>query len=107
MITNKQYKSYDRVSRYSPFPIYYEQDDNKYFHGITAHLDNENTPFVAHVVKDGETLDSIALYYYNNPTYYWVLADFNRISDPFAPLVYKSVLRVPTFSAIKYDMEMR
>ena len=107
MLINRQSKSYDRVSRYSPFPIYYEPGTNKYVHGVTAHLDNENTPFVAHVVKNGDTLDSISLYYYNNPTYYWVIADFNRIQDPFKQLKVGTILNIPTFSAIHYNLTMR
>ena len=107
MLINKQHKSYDRVSRYSPFPIYYDSDNNKYVHGVTAHLDVDQTPYVAHVVKDGDTLDSISLYYYNNPTYYWVIADFNRIQDPFKQLKVGNTLNIPTFSAIHYDLAMR
>jgi nucleoid-associated protein YgaU len=52
----------------------------------------------------GDTLDTLALYYYNNPTYFWVIADFNRIQDPYADLVVDSVLRIPTFSNIAFDI---
>ena len=101
-LTEKSYKRYDRVSRYSPFPYYYHSVDNKYFYGVTAHLENKDTPFVAHTVKEEDTWDSLALYYYNNPTYYWVICDFNRVQDPFIEPTAGSVIKIPTFSAINY-----
>lgn len=103
-IYNKQYKDYDRVSRYQVFPFYYNSKDDKYFYGITSHLLTENITFVTHKVKRNDTLDTLALYYYNNPTYYWVIADFNKIRDPFAELKEGSVLRIPTFSNIAFDI---
>lgn len=104
VLTNKQYKSYDRVSRYQIFPFYYNKLDEKYIYGITSHLTTEDTKFVAHKVKDKDTLDSLALYYYGNPTYYWVIADFNRISDPYKPLEKGIVIKIPTFSNISFDV---
>ena len=103
VLTEKRYKDYQRISRYSPFPYYYNSKDNKYVYGITAQLQTNDTPFVTHTVEQGDTLDSIALYYYNNPTYYWIVTDFNRIQDPFIELVPGTKLKIPTFSAIKYD----
>ena len=76
-IKNKEYKEYDRVSRYSVFPFYYVVEDNKYVYGITSHLKHDNVKYITHKVVRGDTLDSIALYYYNNPTYFWIVADFN------------------------------
>jgi hypothetical protein len=103
-VFNKQYKNYDRVSRYQVFPYYYHESDKKYFYGISSHLITEDTPFVSHKVVRGDTLDTLALYYYNNPTYFWVIADFNRIQDPYADLVVDSVIRIPTFSNIAFDI---
>lgn len=103
-IINKTFKDYNRISRYSVFPYYYNRLDNKYMYGLTAHLKNKDVSYVNHYVKDDETLDSIALYYYNNPTYYWVIADFNRIQDPFEVLKVGTTLRIPTFSNIEFDI---
>lgn len=103
-IYNKQYKSYDKVSRYQVFPFYHNTHDNKYYYGITSHLNSEGSSFVAHRVKRGDTLDSLALYYYNNPTYYWIIADFNKIRDPFLDLEEGTLLRIPTFSNIAFDI---
>lgn len=104
ILTEKTFKQYDRVSRYSPFPYFYNSVDKRYVYGVTAQLNNSNTPFVAHQVKHGDTWDSLALYYYNNPTYYWIICDFNRVQDPFIEPTAGDTIRIPTFSAIYYDM---
>lgn len=102
-LTKKTYKDYERASRYSVFPYYYNRLDDKYIYGITAHLKDSETTFVNHKVTPGDTLDTLALYYYNNPTYYWVIADFNRIQDPYKDLNEGTILKIPTFSNIQYD----
>jgi hypothetical protein len=68
-LINKQYKQYDYLSRYASFPIYYHVDDLRYITGITSQLNN-NIPYVLRKVKERETLDSIALDIYNNPTFF-------------------------------------
>lgn len=104
ILSKKEYKDYNRVSRYSIFPYYYNRIDEKYIYGLTAQLNNTNTTYVNHVVEQGDTLDTLALYYYNNPTYYWVIADFNRILDPYTELQVGQTLRIPTFNNIEYDL---
>ena len=103
-IDNKAYKDYNKISRYSVFPYYYNRLDDKYVYGLTSHLKINDTKYVNHCVKQDETLDSIALYYYNNPTYYWIIADFNRIQDPYQKLTIGSTLKIPTFSNIKFEI---
>lgn len=103
-LKNKEYKEYNRVSRYSVFPFYYVVEDNKYNYGITSHLRTDNVKFVPHKVKRGDTLDTLALYYYNNPTYFWIIADFNKINDPYKQLNIDSILNIPTFSDVEYDL---
>lgn len=103
-IKNKEYKEYDRVSRYSVFPFYYVVEDNKYVYGITSHLKHDNVKYITHKVVRGDTLDSIALYYYNNPTYFWIVADFNHINDPYKELKIGQLLKIPTFSDVEFDL---
>lgn len=103
ILTDKQYKSYNKVSRYQIFPIYYNNIDEKYIYGLTANLSIEDTQFVMHKVRPNDSLDSLALYYYGNPTYYWVIADFNRFRDPYAPLPVGNAIKIPTFSNIKFE----
>lgn len=101
ILTNKYYKNYDRLSRYSMYPFYYNTIDNKMEGSITNWLD-DSTSYINHVIKEFDTLDSLALYYYGNPIYYWIIADFNRILDPFEKLVEGNNIKIPTFSNISF-----
>ena len=100
-LIDKSYKTYDYVSRYSGFPYYYDKTDEKYIYGTTSHLNTE-TPYVIHTIAKGDTLDTLALDYYNNPTFYWIIADFNRIRDPYIKLVVGSQIKIPSFSSIEF-----
>ena len=105
VLTKKQYKEYQRVSRYSVFPYYYNRLDDKWVYGLTAQLKQEDTPYVVHEVKQGDTLDTLALYYYNSPLLFWIIADFNYIQDPYIDLTIGSLLKIPTFNAIEFNIE--
>ena len=80
VLKDKNYKTYDYTSRYTSTPYYYNTEDNKYIYGIGKQID-KNTAYTAHKVKETDTLDYLALKYYGNPTYYWVIAYFNDIQD--------------------------
>lgn len=103
-LKNKSYRSYDYVSRYTSFPYYFHSQDNKYMYGTTAHL-NKDTGYLIHIVKRNETFDSIALQYYNTPTLYWVICDFNDIQDPFTKLITGSQLKIPTLGSISFNQQ--
>lgn len=104
IIKDKQLRDYVGTSRYSVFPFYFNENDNKYIYGITSHLKKDNVSYVGHKVILGDTLDTLALYYYNNPTYFWVIADFNNIRDPYKELEIDSIIKIPTFSKIEFDI---
>ena len=103
VLKDKQYKQYDRFSRYSPFPVFYNSLEDKYVVGITANL-STSTNFLLYKVKEGDTYDSIALRHYNNPTYYWVICDFNRVRDPFNTPVPGTELKIPVISTLMYEV---
>ena len=100
-----QYKEYKKPSRYSIFPYYYNRLDDKSVYGLTAQLKQEDTTYVVHEVKQGDTLDTLALYYYNSPLLFWIIADFNYIQDPYIDLTIGSLLKIPTFNAIEFNIE--
>lgn len=102
ILKNKQFREYNYISRYAGFPFYYNTLDNKYVYGTTAQL-KTNVPYVLHKVVQNETLDSIALDFYNNPTFFWVIADFNRIQDPYKKLKVGEELKIPTLSDISFE----
>lgn len=101
ILTNKSYRTYNRVSRYGNFPYYYNVVDKKYVYGTTSHLDN-TTNYSTYIIIKGDTLDSLALEFYNNPTLYWIIADFNRIQDPYLPLVIGSYIKIPVLTSITF-----
>lgn len=102
VLTNKKYRTYEKVSRYSPEPYYYNTVDNKYVVG-TYHQLRTDTTFQIYVVRRNDTYDSIALQFYNNPTYYWIITDFNRVNDPFVPPKEGVRLKIPSFSGIRFE----
>lgn len=103
VLKDKQSKTYSYISRYSAFPFYYNTLDNKYIYGVTSQLD-KNIPYVAHKIEQSDTLESLALKYYGRPDYYWVIADFNSIQDPFIYLKEKfEIIKIPALSNISYQ----
>lgn len=104
VLQNTYYKDYTRISRYSIFPYYYNRIDKKYIYGITAHLKTQDVMYVNHKVVEGDTLDSLSLHFYGSPTYFWIIADFNKIQDPYIDLEVGSTLKIPTFSFVEFDV---
>ena len=101
-LENKSYKQYDYVSRYTPFPTYYNTLDDKYIYGITDHL-NKDISYMIHKVSDYDTLELLANAYYGRPDFYWILADFNDIVDPFIVLKEKySTLKIPNMTKLYF-----
>lgn len=101
-LINETYKDYKRLSRYQNTPCFFNTYSNKNQCASSPWL-KDDTTYSIHFVKSNETLDMIALYYYNNPTYYWIIADFNRIVDPFIELVEGQQLKIPVFSNIEFE----
>ena len=101
-LTNKKYNQYDYNSRYTGIPYYYDTEKSREVYGIGEQM-SKDAPFVAHKVKSDDTLDALALTYYNNPTYWWIIAYFNNIIDPFIQLSTKyTVIKIPNISSIKF-----
>ena len=99
VLKDKQYTKYNYISRYATFPFYYNTEDKKYVYGITSYL-NDSITYVAYTVKAGDTLEQLANYHYGRPDYYWVIADYNKITDPFAEL--KGTIRIPNLNSITF-----
>ena len=103
VLKDKTFKDYDYTCRYSPVPYYYHTVDEKYTYGIGIQID-KNLSYVAHKVKDTDTLDYLSLKYYNNPTYFWVIASFNDIFDVYEPLINKyEIIKIPNVSGITFE----
>lgn len=102
-LTGFSKKEYKSLSRYSPFDIAFNEEDSKYVYCLTSQLSTE-TVYVTHYVEQWDTLDSLSLKYYGRPDYYWVIADYNRIQDPFIKLQGKfDSIKIPSLGQIKYE----
>ena len=103
VLTSKSFRTTSKLSRYTPFPYYYHTLDNKYVYGTCAYL-KDSTVYTMHTVVYGETFDSLALYYYNNPTLYWIICSFNHIQDPFTKLEPGEQIKIPALANIEFDI---
>ena len=102
MLVNKQRADYLYFCRYQNTDYYYDTKDQRYIMGVSQWLSNE-TPYIKHTVKKNDTYDSLALQYYNNPTYWWVIADFNRKTDPFEKPKVGETIEIPIFSNLEFE----
>lgn len=101
-LIDRAVKDYNYTSRYGIFPYYYHKEDDKYTYGITSWL-NLDSECLRHDVEDTDTLDGLALKYYGRPDLFWVIADFNRIIDPYINLYDNfNFIYIPTLSGIRY-----
>lgn len=105
VLQNKKYENYDYVSRYSSVPYYYHTQDDKNIYGVGSNV-SKNTPYVSHKVDIHDTLDSLALRYYSNPTLWWHIAYFNDIQDAFEPLHKRfTVIKIPSYATLQFGEE--
>lgn len=102
VLDNKNYAKFDYTSRYANVPYYYHTLDEKYVFGLGSNF-KKNTSYVIHNIKPTDTLDYLALKYYNNPTYYWIICYFNDIQDAFIdlPANFKTI-KIPNISSVQF-----
>lgn len=106
VLTNKTVKTSKYYSRYNGFYYYYNHLDNKYQLETRPWLKqfSDTSKVNVYTVKEKDTYDSIALEFYNNPTYYWIICDYNRILDPFTPPKAGTILYLPSLNAgLEYE----
>lgn len=101
-LTNKIYEKFDYLSRYANVPHYRDTIKDRDVYGIGTGLKTA-TEYVTHKVQSNDTLNSLALKYYNNPTFWWIIAYFNDVQDAFKPLRHKyTTLKIPNISSIEF-----
>lgn len=105
VLENKKYKSHDYICRYSTVPYSYHILDKKYVSHIGSNLLKDKS-YILHKVLPTDNLDYLSLKYYNNPTYYWVIAYFNDIQDVFCNLFEEyPTLKIPNIANIEFGAE--
>ena len=101
-LKNKSYASFDYLSRYTNTPYYFDTLQEKNIFGIGTGMKTD-AEYLTHKVKSNDTLNSLALKYYNNPTFWWVIAYFNNIQDAFRPLRdHYQTLKIPNISNVEF-----
>ncbi len=101
-LKNKRYESFDYLSRYTNIPYYFDTIKERDVFGIGTNLKTTGE-YITHKIRANDTLHALALKYYNNPTFWWVIAYSNNIQDPFKPLVDKyQTLKIPSISSIAF-----
>lgn len=101
-LINKMYGNFDYLSRYLDVPYYYDTLTSREIYGIGTNL-KTNAEYVTHKLRSNDTLESLALKYYNNPTFWWIIAYFNNIQDPFKPLRNTfETIRIPSISSVEF-----
>lgn len=104
-LKNKTFGTFDYTSRYTGVPYYYDTLRDRETQGLCSNM-SKTTSWVGHKVSQEDTLDSLALKYYNNPTYWWVIAFFNDIQDPFIKLSEKyKTIKIPSINSIEFKNE--
>ena len=101
-LKNKNYAKFDYLCRYTDVPYFFDTLKSREIFGIGTNL-KRSAEFVTHRVTRNDTLHSLALKYYNNPTFWWIIAYFNDIQDAFKPLAVKyETLKIPNISNIEF-----
>lgn len=102
ILTNKRVNRFEYICRYTGVPYYYNTEDQRDIMGLGQNM-LKDIPWVAHKVLPEDTWDSLALTYYNNPSYWWVIAYFNDVQDSLAPIEEKfKVVKIPSISEIRF-----
>lgn len=103
ILTNKKYITFDYICRYTGVPFYFNTQDKRETAGIGFNMTKE-TDWVAHKVKQEDSLDSLALTYYGNPTFWWVIAYFNDIQDSLIKLSeHYKIIKIPSITGINFE----
>lgn len=85
------------ANRYDPYGNSYAirlPDGNVLLERNTPNFNN--TKHIAHTVKSGETIQSIAFQYFGDSGYWVIIADYNAIYNPFIELEEGLELLIPT-----------
>jgi hypothetical protein len=101
-LKNKNFETYDYLSRYTSVPYYFDTLSQREVYGIGTNL-KKDIPYVSHKIQVGDTLNSLALKYYNNPTFWWIIAYYNDIQDAFIDISKKYlIIKIPNIASIEF-----
>ena len=67
------------MSRYSNIEIVKKQDTRKYTNTIVYPIITPKVSDIYIITREGDRLDNLSWEYYQNPTYWWIIARANNI----------------------------
>ena len=67
------------MSRYSNIEIVKKQDTRKYTNTIVYPIITPKVSDIYIITKEGDRLDNLSWEYYQNPTYWWIIARANNL----------------------------
>jgi hypothetical protein len=94
------FKEYPHLSRYATVRVFRDRE-GQLFHGSVMWT-RDDLPFTLYEVKQGDTIEKIANEQFGNPTYSWIIADANRIVDPFLPLEIGRQLKIISLNSLEF-----
>ena len=67
------------MSRYSNIEVVKKQDTRKYVNTIIYPIITPKSDDIYIITREGDRLDNLSWEYYQNPTYWWIIARANNI----------------------------
>ncbi|HHV62128.1 MAG TPA: LysM peptidoglycan-binding domain-containing protein [Firmicutes bacterium] len=91
-------------SRYAKMEVALDAEGRPYIVGRRRMPKTDWPDNRAHTVKDGDTLWMLAWQYLGDAEYWWVIADFNNIKDPWEPLEAGRILIIPSERTLREEI---
>lgn len=95
--------AYIEITRYKETDSY-EENGVKHYELIDPVNSEFRSNDIIYSVNNGDTLISISFDLYGDARYWWLLADFNKIFDPYEQLIAGTQLRAPSLKRIKEEI---
>ena len=94
-ITYKGILDRDYFSRYLKDRVI--NDTEHLYYEYDSYIDLSNFRYVEHIITSSEVnrLTIIAQKYYNNPLYWWMIAQMNGLTNPFETPAVGSTIKIP------------
>ena len=99
MANNVEYlkrKNYNYLSRYADLRLVKNDNDKKIYYE-TSNKNKNISNYLSYKVQQGDTLDKLALKYYGNSLYWWVIAENNNMLDVIS-LKVGTEIKIPNIS---------
>ena len=91
-----------RVDAFSSgYRIYYKEGDESLQRSMIIHKEDLNDTI--YTIKEGDTITSISYRFYNEPLYWFIIADVNNIENPLELTIGNNII-IPNIN--KYQLNL-